>query len=145
MTWHLKDKELEEKILAVCPNFIDNLNNAVEYHEVESIVEVGFGDEIGGRCRFAAEFRWGELEEIKEYDPNKWNDYPSVRPPERQLMMFHGEDKFGRIYIGSAVFISGYWLIPNTSGIIRSAGTHLGCEMCVGYLTSGQFRPWEES
>lgn len=144
MTWHLKDRKLEEKLIAIDSDFIDNLNNSVEYHKENKTVEVGFGDGIGALSRFAAEFRWGELEEIKEYDQNKWNEYPAVTPPEQQLMMFHGKDKFGRIYIGSAVFVSGCWLIPNMSGIIRSEGTYLGCEMCVGYLKSGQFRPWED-
>ena len=148
MTWHLKDKDLEQKLIELCPYFIGALQTAVFVRgSSEKYVSVDFirekdGETIEGHC---LPFWMDELEEIKEYDPNKWNDYPSVTPPERQLMMFHGEDKFGRIYIGSAVFISGCWLIPNTSGITKSSMTYLGCEMGFGYLSSGQFKPWEES
>ena len=86
MTWHLKDRELEKKLIAIDPKFVRGLQKAVKYHKDETTVEVGFGGGLGGLSRFTAEFRWDELEEIPEYNPHAWNEYPKVTPPEGVLM-----------------------------------------------------------
>ncbi len=87
MMWHLKDRELEKKLIAIDPDFVDNLQKAVEYHENDSTVFVGLGSGIAGRSRLIIEFRWGELEEIPKYDPNDWNEYPKVTPPYDVMML----------------------------------------------------------
>ena len=86
MTWHLKDRELEEKLIAIGPDFVEKLQKAVKYYKNDSTVFVGFGSGIAGRSRLIIEFRWGELEEIPKYDPSDWNEYPKVMPPEGVLM-----------------------------------------------------------
>lgn len=132
MTWHLKDKELEEKLLAIDPDFIDNLNNSVEYHKENKTVEVGFGDGIGGLTRFSAEFRWGELEEIKEYNPHDWNEYPAVTPPEDIAMRI--ECCFaGNTFRECAIFKDGYWRCEKNNKA-----------MDLFYGTVKRFRPWED-
>ena len=110
MTWHLKDRELEKKLIAIDPHFVRNLQKAVKYHEDETTVEVGFGDGIGGLSRFAAEFRWDELEEIPEYNPHAWNEYPKVCPPEnvRMRVEFKYKDK-PKTYRACCHFFSGKW------------------------------------
>lgn len=87
MAWHLKDRELEKKLIAIDPDFVDNLQKAVEYHENDSTVFVGLGSGIAGRSRLIIEFRWGELEEIPKYEPNDWNEYPKVTPPYDVMML----------------------------------------------------------
>lgn len=124
MTWHLKDRKLEEKLLAIDPDFIDNLNNSVEYHKENKTVEVGFGDGIGALSRFAAEFRWGELEEIKEYNPHDWNEYPKVTPPENELMRIVCYD--GTCSAGA--FVDGEWHEDGTDELAHVI----------------RFRPWED-
>lgn len=128
MTWHLKDRELEKKLIAIDPHFVRNLQKAVKYHEDETTVEVGFGDGIGGLSRFAAEFRWDELEEIPEYNPHAWNAYPEITPPEGILMRVE-TDRFR----DCAIFKDGYWhseLFGEPNGRFQA---EVEC-----------FRPWNE-
>ena len=88
MTWHLKDRELEEKLLAIDPKFVSRLDkvtkDALEFEGkgflvagVEA-VEVWYKDEV----LFALDFSITELEEVEEYNPNDWNDYPAIEPVE---------------------------------------------------------------
>lgn len=154
--WHLKDRELEQKLNKTShPNhtFTDRLNEVMakipkkDLPNVRACVvnfqRIGTGGVILESC--SLEFSIEEIEHIPDYNPKKWNDFPAVLPPENKLMKFKGEDIYGHVYIGSAVFVSGCWLIPNTSRITKSAGTYQGCELCFGDLVTGQFKPWEGS
>ena len=131
MTWHLKDKELEKKLIAIDPDFIDNLNNSVEYHKGNITVETGFGDGIGGLSRFSAEFRLDELEDIPEYNPDDWNEYPAVTPPEGVWMRVEAMREDCVVMHLSFLFENGVWVDENGTTF------NLTKSMCA------RFRPWE--
>ena len=87
MTWHLKDRELEEKLLAIDPKFVSRLDkvtkDALEFEGkgflvagVEA-VEVWYKDEV----LFALDFSITELKEVEDYNPNDWNEFPKITPP----------------------------------------------------------------
>ena len=86
MTWHLKDRELEKVFEAYSGGeFVKALNYAIEQESLDSdcIVYVEFGREFLGPD-FAENclcFRTDELEEVCEYNPHGWNEYPKVKPP----------------------------------------------------------------
>ena len=93
MTWHLKDRELEKKLIAIDCEFLDNLNDAVK----EKIKEFSSdcleeGDLITLMfCRDSQielgklYFLFSELEEVLEYNPKAWNDSRKVEPPRNVL------------------------------------------------------------
>ena len=148
MTWHLKDRELEKKLIAIDPKFVRGLQKAVKYHKDETTVEVGFGGGLGGLSRFTAEFRWDELEEIPEYNPHAWNEYPKITPPSRVMMQIEYDRDFGignmkvRV-IGIYSELRKCWFMfdPNSDEGL----THLGCPIRrIGIYENLRFRPWEE-
>lgn len=95
MTWHLKDRELEKKLIAIDCEFLDNLNDAVkEKIEEFSSDLIEEGDLI--TLMFCRDhqielgelyFLFHELEEVPEYNPKIWNDSRKVKPPENVIFM----------------------------------------------------------
>lgn len=92
MTWHLKDRELEKKLIAINPDFVKTLTDMVEenlnqpngWFDDKSITEVELtynGDYLG-----MVSFLTYELEEVPEYNPDGWNEYPKVTPPYDVMM-----------------------------------------------------------
>lgn len=84
MTWHLKDRELEEKLIAIDPEFVDKLQIK------EGCGNYGFYLDLGG-CVYCGDvgvpkiqvyFVQEDLEEVPEYNPHIWNDSRTVTPPE---------------------------------------------------------------
>lgn len=87
MTWHLKDRELEEKLIAIDPEFVDKLQTE------EGCGKHGFYLDLGG-CVYCGDcgvpkiqiyLVREELEEVAEYNPNAWNDSRKVEPPRNVL------------------------------------------------------------
>ena len=130
MTWHLKDRELEKVFEAYSGGkFVKSLNYAVEQEIIDSecVVYVGFGREFLGPD-FAENclcFRTDELEEVHEYNPNDWNDYQKVTPPEGVWMRVETTRKVG----AKAMFKNGYWVEPDGHYFVTGGG---------------RFRPWED-
>lgn len=92
MTWHLKDRELEEKLIAIDPEFLKGLNGAVagflcdfSYLDTNKTIRFMFCKEdlteLGELYFFLS-----DLEEVPEYNPNDWNEFPAVTPPEGVVM-----------------------------------------------------------
>ena len=114
MTWHLKDRELEKKLIAIDCEFLDNLNDAVnEKIEEFSPGRIEEGDLI--TLMFCRDhqielgelyFLFHELEEVAEYNPHAWNEYPKVTPPEGVPMRVETNMGFGF----KARFEHGDWL-----------------------------------
>lgn len=146
MTWHLKDKDLERKFLLIDYEFCKKLNEACEqmdnnndgdfpeYKPFAIVLDNGMTLFLNG----------GYVEETPDFDSKKWKLYPIAIPPEQQLLMFNGKDKYGRKYIGSAIFTHGRWLIPNTTGLLEEEETYNGLKLCESYLVEGLFKPWED-
>jgi hypothetical protein len=91
MTWHLKDRELEKKLIAIDPDFIKTLTNTVEenlkltngWFNDESVTDVEItynGEKLG-----VVGFYTDTLEEVPEYNPNAWNDSRKVTPPQNTI------------------------------------------------------------
>lgn len=88
MTWHLKDESLEKKLIELCPEFIDNLQVAVERKiPGDDGVCVGFLRHDRGKPYGNELWFWiSELVKVKEYDPDEWNEYPEIKPPEGEYL-----------------------------------------------------------
>ena len=97
MTWHLKDRELEEKLIAIDPEFVDKLQIK------EGCGNYGFYLDLGG-CVYCGDvgvpkiqvyFVQEDLEEVPEYNPHGWNEYPKVKPPKHEPLRVEFADKSG--------------------------------------------------
>ena len=73
-TYSLKDKEALEQISTLCPSFPDRLQDACARELDEDGVEV------------TIYIRRDDLEITEAYKPNKWNNFPDVRPPHGVVM-----------------------------------------------------------
>lgn len=97
MTWHLKDRELENKLIAIDPEFVDKLQTE------EGCGKHGFYLDLGG-CVYCGDvgvpkiqvyFVQEDLEEVPEYNPKAWNEYPKVTPPQHKPLRVEFADKGG--------------------------------------------------
>lgn len=80
MTWHLKDRELEEMLIERFPAFLYDLDKACKKAEYFNfsvrLCRKGFSFYTDDMT-----FNKDEIEEIPEYNPHAWNEYPKVTPP----------------------------------------------------------------
>ena len=91
MTWHLKDRELEKKLIAIDPNFVKTLTDTVE----EKLTNNWFNDDYGtdveltynGEYLGTVSFFTNRLDKVPEYNPHAWNEYPKVTPPYDVMML----------------------------------------------------------
>ena len=139
MKYRLKDRELQEKLDAISGgDFSKRLQDPAKS---EKGFAVAYGDfpEING-LRHLSLFLADEIEEVPEYDPNAWNEWPLVTPPEKVLLRAEilterydqngPEPKGGRPrYRGCAKFDGHYWDFRDMAHL--SAGETV------------RFRPWE--
>ena len=135
MTWHLKDRELEKKLIKFYPKFLDELN-ASAYVSVgyTKYVPVIFArEDPDGNLKKNTLFFWvDELEELEAYNPYAWNEYPAVTPPEGILMRV--ESVCGKsTYRKCAIFEEGTWKNEREG---KPTGLLLG--------EVKRFRPWED-
>ena len=127
MKYRLKDRDLQARFSAIYPNFEDSLNiclfeqlsTGFGFVTVSVENENGLFDKIHiYKC---------DLEEIAEYNPHGWNEYPAVIPPEidtYRVEVFENADE------SEPTRLAGYWdgkrfLIAQEGGRTR-------------------FRPWED-
>ena len=76
MAWHLKDKELEQKLIGIDTDFSERLNQLCEkwdsnkdgdlYEYMQFSVPFFHGDRLHGEVIFSGD----EVEKINEYNPN---------------------------------------------------------------------------
>lgn len=130
MTWHLKDRELEKKLIAIDPEFVDKLQIK------EGCGKHGFYLDLGG-CVYCGDvgvpkiqvyFVQEDLEEVPEYNPKAWNEYPKVTPPEGVPMRVETNMGFGF----KARFEHGDWLDNRNDVVGFDDGNVI------------RFRPWNE-
>lgn len=127
MTWHLKDRALERKLndLVGDNKFTEALNHACCAIGYKKTIVVKFGPNTGYiKGSFRCYFEEDELTNIG-YDPQNWNSFPDVTPPEGVYMRVEFEDKSG----GKAVFYKNEWL--DTDGTLFS-------------FNPVKFRPWDD-
>lgn len=108
MKWRLKDRALEKKLNELSDGeFSENLCKQNSGHFISC-----FGDHlcfaIQNECvnkafwqyRFAVFFSADEVEEVPEYKPDDWNEFPTVDPPLDVLMRVELSNgmKYGAIF-----------------------------------------------
>mgnify|MGYP001165786816 FL=1 len=128
MKYRLKDRELQRKL--------DELSDgdfSARLHKERELIKDSFKKEprlhvlwFGEGSQFSAALYADMLEEVREYDPTKWNNYPEVTPPEGALMRVEGEHAYAARYVVDDV--GGYWMSDD------------GFELDNVY----RFRPWDE-
>lgn len=147
MTWHLKDQELEKKIIAIDPEFLKRLhiNQEILFSPLPSIEPslLLTHEILKGAPKYEFELRTKkgilgklvfdecDLEDIPEYNPRAWNPYPEVTPPEgvwMRLEICPGSEDSGRM---GAKYLNGKWLLDD--GAIANFGNY-----------PARFRPWED-
>ena len=147
MVWRLKDRELEKKLNELSKGeFSKNLHQYDDEHfasfcgEIISLTEdCGYEfDESAGKgvyrqSQFLFFFNNDAIEEVPEYNPNGWNEFPKVRPPYDVMMRIEMKNglKFGAYF---RHFEDGdRWCNPKHL---------LMSEAFSGLVT--RFRPWED-
>lgn len=100
MKYRLKDVALQKKLDEISDGeFSKNLHKFDENHFASywgktiffTINEDDDGEELEEskhirEPQFGVWFNIGEIEEVPEYDPNAWNSFPDVTPPEGVMM-----------------------------------------------------------
>lgn len=133
--YRLKDQELQKKLDEITDG---DFSECLEKGAVDQFCRVGsigvtcgrFG--CNGHPRLKIDFYLHEYEELKEYNPNDWNSYPDVTPPEGVLMRVETTtgSKFCGYYHTFAE--GGCWCYQD--GTVCSEATSKSVE---------RYRPWE--
>ena len=142
MTWHLKDRELEQKLMGIDCDFVETLTDVVNDRiseidlnnpDEKEVITVGFFrnhlDELGELYFFLS-----DLEEVPEYNSNDWNEYPKVEPPRNipmRLEIFRNDYQSQHTHRYAAVFLAGNWWNENDMIEIKENDEI-------------RFRPWED-
>ena len=83
--YQLKDSDLQHHLDAISDgDFTDVLNaNDLKFDE-DGMTDIAFGSSIHGKTFIAEKFSVTLLKDeiIFQYDPNAWNSFPEVTPPE---------------------------------------------------------------
>ena len=137
--YELKDKERQAALEKALPVFKKMLQHACENHRPEYFdehksVAVFYStvDGTWGSGEWMIELPTDDIEVIKEYDPNKWNSYPEVTPPEGVLMQIEGHDDDGDAFHFSGYFKNRMWV------------DEYGYALATNIYTVERFRPWDK-
>lgn len=137
MTWHLKDRELEKKLIEIAPDFVDSLNESLklgEHEENSWTYRVWFGP-YEDCYKFEMHVYDDELEEVPEYNPKAWNEYPAVTPPDNVLMRleFTETESTGKP--------KRHYVAATFNGITWGTRDSYSASF---KMTKCRFRPWED-
>ena len=140
MTWHLKDRELEKKLIAIDPEFIDKLQRKEGYGNYGFYLDLG-GYVCSGDCgvpKIQIYLVREELEEVPEYNPNGWNEFPKETPPEGVMMRVELFNLMLRkITRACAIYCNETWYAELN-------GEPNGTLELAGMTRVKRFRPWDE-
>lgn len=139
--YRLKDQELQKKLDAISNgDFSHRLQNELQDIRGNGTTDADYRIFFGfmsGRAelvnRFSMLLYEHEIEVIQEYNPNDWNNFPEVQPPEGVLM------RVEFIYNG---------ILRRNCAIFENGAWHITAEGKADYdhLTLDdvkRFRPWE--
>lgn len=138
--YRLKDQELQKKLDEISDGDFSrqiegNLQNIKGRGTTDADYRLFFG-ELSGRYEIANRFSMllyeHEIEVFEEYDPNDWNNFPEVTPPEGVLMRV--ETKTGRNFCG-------YYHIYEEGGC-WCYNDGILCPKAISESVT-RFRPWE--
>ena len=129
--FRLKNRELQKALDSISNgDFTKQLETEAQIDippfDLCGVVRVYFGD-FGGRLvdRYSVLFERDELEEVIEFDPTKWNEWPEVDPPAMKAMRIEADDG-----TGIKAFWDGGWRRYGSGELIN--------------CPSLKFRPWED-
>ena len=138
MHYELKDKKRQAVLAEALPGFMNALQEACETRVRELKVNACVRLEHFSVSAPWSKGEWtlalptADLEVIEDYDPNQWNEYPRVTPPEKVWMRIEMLSQDGGIKTRDVAFYkAGRWCkFPLDNG-----------EVILGRL---RFRPWDE-
>lgn len=128
-TYRLRDRKLQQKLDELSNGaFSEMLKTMGKFLAQKQATNVQLGE-----SRFTVTLFKEDLEIAPEYNPNDWNVFPDVTPPEGVWMRTEHRDETdppGIIRKVGAVFQDGAW--RNSTG-----------EAYPSYISIKRFRPWE--
>lgn len=130
--YRLKDQDLQKKLDEITDG---DFSECLEKGAVDQFCRVGsigvtcgrFG--CNGHPRLKIDFYLHEYEELKEYNPNDWNNFPDTTPPENIPMRVEFIWNDGALGKCCGVYRNGVW----------SNSEDRDCEI----ENVKRFRPWE--
>lgn len=140
MTWHLKARKLEEKIIGIDTDFSRRLNRLCEKwdsnkdNDLCKYKKFSVPFYCGGKLHGEVTFSGDEVEKVDEYNPKDWNSFPDVPPPENvwmRLEILRADYDSLNTYYKGAYFMSGNWY-TNEGRIEFEEDDDV------------QYRPWED-
>lgn len=140
MTWHLKNRKLEAKLIAIDPRFRERLCKVCENLDTNKDGDFPWYLDCSVALRHNSKrigevvFHSDDVEKIPEYNPHGWNEYPKVIPPEnvRMRVEFKYKNKPEKTYHACFYFFSGKWYWDTCQYSIDSS---------IGNI---RFRPWKD-
>lgn len=116
--YRLKDQELQKHLDAISDgDFSRQIEGHLQHIKGRGTTDADyrlFFGELPGRYeivnRFSMLLYEHEIEVFEEYDPNDWNSYPDVTPPEGVLMRVEFEFE-GILRRNCAIFENGAWYL----------------------------------
>lgn len=145
MTYRLKDSALQKHLDAISNgDFSHRLQNELQDIRGNGTTDADYRIFFGfmsGRAelvnRFSMLLYEHEIEVIQEYNPNEWNAYPEVTPPEGVWMRVEAQRvSTGEISRVCAIFRDGRWHLTEQGSafdLVEFAGTK----------KVKRYRPWE--
>ena len=108
-TYRLKDSELQKQLDEISGgDFSEKLQEKAKNLTRLNFIQVVFSREKGKNTRwYEAWFRSEEIEELKEYDPRAWNDYPDVKPPKDGI--YRVEVFYEKTDLSPDIQAAGHW------------------------------------
>lgn len=111
MTWHLKDRVLEKRLLKLWPEFVTNLNKSVYSKRKGPNGE--FVVYLDTLTSLSFNIEESLLRNVPEYTPKSWNDYPEVTPPTDVTMLLSFDDGYcTKAYFDGEEWIETYQVRP---------------------------------
>lgn len=97
MTWHLKDRELEHKLIEIDADFSENLNRTCESLDTNKDGDFCNYQQVRVNLRhdsklFTVVFLGSDVESVPNYNAGGWNHWPETKPEECVLMEIRKDD-----------------------------------------------------
>ena len=135
--YRLKDQDLQKALEKAAPGFSKALERdfGTTCDKNHSLIFVGVKDNDRNTYveSIIPDF-W--IEKVEDYDPDKWNKYPEITPPEGELMRIELSID-GRVLHFCAAYEKGLWIDTNY-------GSELWQEETAKNLNI-RFRPWDDA
>ena len=131
--YRLKDADLQHHLDAISDGAFSECLKVDLFFFEDGVTRINFGKKFGYASQFSVLILKDELEELPEYNPDDWNHYPEVTPPEntwmRVIQRTNGWTRFT-----AAIYRAGKWYQELETGDQLFQKPILGvCE----------FRPWD--